>query len=119
MPDDNNQNYHHDPEEKDRKILLWSGVIFFMALIISLWSFNFHHVVSDIDRTSPGLTDNFGGDPEVSGAIDKMAEQVRSLEDLKNIKTKAEVSENGKGNKKREKLLENLSKELEKNQKER
>lgn len=44
LNDQNNQ------EEREKKILLWSGISFFMVMIFLLWGFNMRNVFGDIER---------------------------------------------------------------------
>jgi hypothetical protein len=119
MKDKNNPQKHHDhDEEKERKILLWSGIIFFMVLIVSLWSFNFNNVLANISDDS-GLVSDLQNDPDIDGSMERIADQFQRLEDLRGMEMDTEAGQPPAVNKEGKELLRDMSKDLKEVQQER
>jgi hypothetical protein len=116
MQDDNEKNRSHDKEEKERKFLLWSGMVFFMTLIISLWGFNFSNVFNKINSGRSGLADNMESELHVSDTMKEIKEQFQELEKIKDINIDETASGGDQETGKEGRLLHNMKEDLEKSQ---
>ena len=81
LPTKNNKEY--EKEERDKKVLMWSGVIFFMTLIFAFWVLNIKNVIFKTEEkigNSKTEQINFG---EITGGFsDAMAEMKDGLKEL-------------------------------------
>ncbi|MFW5888222.1 MAG: hypothetical protein ACOCVY_00715 [Patescibacteria group bacterium] len=115
MQKDNDQKKHQDPEEKEKKFLLWSGIVFFMVLITSLWSFNFYKVFVGINKSNPGLADSLESGAEVGDTMEEISGHFQVLKELKNININTTTKERSEEKTEEEVLLRGMAEELEDN----
>lgn len=90
-----------EKQEKDKKFILWSGVIFFMVLILAFWILNFKNSIAQTEIQS----NNDFGWSEISNNFNGVIENVKSFLDSSNEEGEQEIDPN---------RLEELKGELEK-----
>jgi hypothetical protein len=107
-------NSPQEEEERDKKILLWSGISFFMVMIVILWSFNIKSTFCSIERDQGASHTSAATEQE---SIDDIVEEIKGeFESVKEAfeEQEREREDQGKTDDAREyinKLKQNLQEE--------
>lgn len=79
-------------EERDKKLIMWSGVTFFMILILAVWAFNVKNSIKASEPKNNGQDINWVQMTEQLNQT--MQEMKKNLADLKNVNNAPAAPEN-------------------------
>jgi hypothetical protein len=82
--------------EKEKTILMWGGVIFFMAIIVVFWAFSFKNTIGSHNATSDKGSSTWDGISQIGEELDKninsTKEQIDKMKFMLELQAKLQAS---------------------------
>ncbi len=77
-------NSNDEQQERDKKILLWSGVSFFMVMIFLLWIFNMQSIFKGVEQDkNKSFFSNFSINQESTNqTVDQIKNKLNSIKEV-------------------------------------
>lgn len=103
-------------EEKEKRFLMWSAIIFFMVLIASLWSFNMENFFETAKQKDTGIAQEVKEDTELQALMNDISREFGKLKNVTPSQESASATTTGpqeNSNSEQKEFLQKLEKDLE------